>query len=53
MKQAIIHVDCCRECPFMEKGLHGQYAPGYGWCGDLEKQVELIEIDHKCELEDE
>lgn len=44
MKQAIIYVEACRECPFFDN--EG------GLCTNLEKPVIPDEIDEECPLED-
>ena len=52
-KLAEVHVDCCRECPFSE--FDNQEEPhkwGKTWCTHLDKQVNFIEIDEDCPLED-
>jgi len=55
MKIAIIHVDCCRECPFSEKidGSLFDCETYKFYCNHLDRSVEALAIDKDCHLEDE
>ena len=46
MKQAVIYVECCGECPFFDNETEDAK------CMNLDKQVEADEIDEKCPLDD-